>query len=208
MSRYRGPACKLCRREGLKLFLKGDRCYTEKCAIERRPYAPGQHGQTHMKFSEYGTQLREKQKVKRMYGLVEQPFRLTFHRAENQKGVTGDNLIQFLERRLDNVVYRLGFANSRTEARLLIRHGHFNVNDRSVNVPSYGVKAGDVVTLREKSKKMDRILKSMESVDRRGIPDWLELNKDELKGSIKILPERSTVTMPINEQLIVELYSK
>ncbi len=161
-----------------------------------------------MKFSEYGTQLREKQKVKRMYGLVEQPFRLTFHKAENQKGVTGDNLIQFLERRLDNVVYRLGFANSRTEARLLIRHGHFNVNDRSVNVPSYGVKAGDVVTLREKSKKMDRILKSMESVDRRGIPDWLELNKDELKGSIKILPERSTVTMPINEQLIVELYSK
>src|SRR3989338_7720261 len=140
MARYCESVCRLCRREGLKLFLKGDRCYTEKCAIERRPYAPGQHGQTHMKFSEYGTQLIEKQKVKRMYGLVEQPFLLTFHKAENQKGVTGDNLIQFLKRRFDNVVYRLGFDNSRPEAWLLIRHAHFNVNDRGVNVPSYGVK--------------------------------------------------------------------
>lgn len=208
MARYRGPVCKLCRREGMKLFLKGDRCFTDKCAIERRPYAPGQHGQGRVKFSEYGMQLREKQKVKRIYGLLEKQFRRTFGKAESAKGVTGENLIVALESRLDSVVYRLGFANSRNEARQLIRHGHFKVNGIKVNIPSFRVKAEDAITVCDKSKKVDRIQKSVESVERRGVPEWLELEKSELKGSVKRLPLRDDQNLEIREHLIVELYSK
>ncbi|MFO1519748.1 MAG: 30S ribosomal protein S4 [bacterium] len=208
MARYTDSVCKLCRREGTKLFLKGDRCYTEKCAIDRRPYAPGQHGQGRNKFSEYGTQLREKQKVKRIYGLVENQFRGTFHRAESKKGVTGTNLLLGLEARLDNMVYRLGFANSRAESRQLVRHGHFLVNGKKVNIPSYICKPGDTVELKEKSKKVARIVQAVESVDRRGVPQWLELDKQAFKGVVKALPERADLTLPIQEQLIVELYSK
>jgi small subunit ribosomal protein S4 len=208
MARYNDPVCKLCRREGLKLFLKGDRCYTEKCAIERRAYPPGQHGQARSKFSEFGTQLREKQKVKRIYGLLEKQFRLTFREAERQKGVTGELLLSRLESRLDSLVYRIGFANSRAEARQLILHRHFMVNGRTVSTPSYIAKAGDSIEVREKSKKMDRILKSIEAVDRRGLPSWIELDKQALKANLKVKPERSELTMPITEQLIVELYSK
>lgn len=208
MARYKESVCKLCRREGLKLFLKGDRCYTEKCAYDRRAYAPGQHGQGRSKFSEYGTQLREKQKVKRIYGALERQFRLTFQRAERKKGVTGENLLFGLESRLDNMVYRMGFANSRAEARQLVRHGHFEVNGRKVNVPSTLCKPGDAIQVREGSRKVQKIVQSMESVDRRGVPAWLELDKPGFKGVIKSLPERPDLTLPIQEQLIVELYSK
>ncbi len=207
MARHTGAVCKLCRREGLKLFLKGDRCYTDKCAIERRAYPPGQHGQTRSKFSEYGTQLREKQKVKRIYGLLEKQFRLTFGKAERTKGVTGELLLTRLESRLDTMVYRMGFANSRSEARQLVLHGHFSVNGRTVSVPSYIVKPGEVIEVREKSKKIDRIIKSLEAVDRRGLPSWIELDRQGLKATVKA-PERSELTLPISEQLIVELYSK
>lgn len=208
MARHTDSVCKLCRREGLKLFLKGDRCYTEKCAIDRRPYPPGQHGQGRTKFSEYGTQLREKQKMKRVYGLVERPFRLAFKRAENKKGVTGENLLIFLEARLDNLVYRIGFANSRPEARQLVRHSHFLVNGKRVNIPSYLCKPGDTIEVREKSHKIARIVQAMESVERRTVPTWLELDKQTFKGVLKSFPERSDLTMPIQEQLVVELYSK
>jgi small subunit ribosomal protein S4 len=198
----------LCRRENLKLFLKGERCYTEKCAIDRRNYAPGQHGQNRRKFSDYGTQLREKQKVKRLYGLLENQFRNTFKEADRQKGITGEILLSLLERRLDNAVYRLGFANSRNEARQLVRHNHFIVNHSRVNIPSYLVKPGDVIELREKSKKVVRILEALEGVARRGVPQWLELDKEQMKGSVKGLPAREEITIPIQEKLIVELYSK
>lgn len=208
MARYNESVCRLCRREGLKLFLKGDRCYTDKCAIERRAYPPGQHGQARTKFSEYGTQLREKQKVKRIYGLLEKQFRLTFGEAERQKGVTGETLLNRLESRLDTVVYRAGFANSRNEARQLVLHGHFSVNGQKVNTPSYILRSGDTVTLREKSKKIDRIVKALEAVDRRGVPSWLELDKNAMKASLKATPVRAEMTLPITEQLIVELYSK
>lgn len=208
MARYSDSVCKLCRREGLKLFLKGDRCYTEKCAIDRRAYAPGQHGQARGKNSEYGTQLREKQKVKRIYGLLEKPFRLAFQRANNQKGVTGDNLLFGLEARLDNMVYRLGFANSRPEARHLVRHGHFTVNGKKVNIPSYICQPSDQIEVKEKSRQVARIVQAIEAVDRRGVPSWLELDKQNFKGSIKSLPQRSDLTLPMQEQLIVELYSK
>ncbi|HKY63039.1 MAG TPA: 30S ribosomal protein S4 [bacterium] len=208
MARYNESVCRLCRREGLKLFLKGDRCYTDKCAIERRAYPPGQHGQARSKFSEYGTQLREKQKVKRIYGLLEKQFRLTFGEAERQKGVTGETLLNRLESRLDTVVYRAGFANSRNEARQLVLHGHFSVNGIKVNTPSYILRSGDTVTLREKSKKIDRIVKALEAVDRRGVPSWLELDKNACKASLKATPVRAEMTLPITEQLIVELYSK
>jgi len=208
MARYCQSVCKLCRREGVKLFLKGDRCYTEKCAIDRRPYAPGQHGQGRTKFSEYGTQLREKQKVKRIYGNLERQFRVFFKRAERKKGVTGENLLLGLEGRLDNMVYRLGFANSRAEGRQLVRHGHFIVNGKKVNVPSYPCKVGDSIEVKEKSRKVTRIAQAVESVERRGLPAWLELDKQNYKGIIKSMPERVDLTMPINEQLIVELYSK
>ena len=208
MARYTKSACRLCRREYLKLFLKGERCYTEKCAIDRRNYAPGQHGQNRRKFSDYGAQLREKQKVKRLYGLLESQFRNTFKEADRQKGITGEVLLFLLERRLDNTVYRLGFANSRDEARQLVRHNHFSVNQSKVNIPSYLVKPGDVIEVREKSKKVVRIQEALEGVARRGIPQWLEVDKDQMKGSVKSMPTREEITIPIQEKLIVELYSK
>ncbi|MEX0802582.1 MAG: 30S ribosomal protein S4 [Candidatus Binatia bacterium] len=208
MARYTESVCRLCRRENLKLFLKGERCYTDKCAIERRNYPPGQHGQGRPKFSEYSIQLREKQKVKRMYGLVESQFRRTFDQASRVKGITGETLLVFLERRLDNVTYRLGFASSRAEARLLVRHGHILVNAKRVNIPSYFVRVGDVVSVKEQSRQMARILTAMEGVQRRGVPEWAELDRDNCSGRIKMLPARSDITMPINEKLIVELYSK
>jgi len=198
----------LCRRENLKLFLKGERCYTDKCAIERRNYPPGEHGQGRPKFSEYSIQLREKQKVKRIYRLMESQFRRTFDQASRIKGITGETLLVFLERRLDNVTYRLGFASSRAEARLLVRHGHILVNGKRLNIPSYQVRVGDMISVKEQSRQMARILTAMEGVQRRGVPDWAELDRDNCSGRIKILPTRSDITMPINEKLIVELYSK
>ena len=208
MARYTKTNCRLCRRENLKLFLKGERCYTEKCAFDRRNYPPGQHGQSRKKFSDYGTQLREKQKVKRIYGILENQFRNVFKEADRQKGITGETLLALLERRLDNVVYRLGFANSRDEARQLVRHNHFLINQSKVNIPSFLVKPGDIIELREKSKKMVRVLEALEGVARRGVPQWLELDKDQMKGSMKGLPSREEITLPIQEKLIVELYSK
>ena len=208
MARYCESVCRLCRRENLKMYLKGDRCYTDKCAIERRPYPPGQHGQGRVKFSEYGVQLREKQKVKRMYGLLESGFRHAYANAAASKGKTGENLLQKLELRLDNVVFRLGFANTRNEARQLVRHGHFRINGRKVNIASYQCRVGEVIELRERSKKVVRIGGAVEAVDRRGVPAWLELDKAAFKGTIKTQPAREDITMPIQEQLIVELYSK
>jgi len=193
----------------MKLFLKGDRCYSDKCAFDRRSYAPGQHGQRRRgKVSDYGIQLREKQKVKRLYGLSEKQFRLFFSRADRQKGITGTNLLVLLERRLDNVVYRLGFVNSRAQGRQFVRHNHFLVNGKKVNIPSYMIQADDVVEVREKSKKIQSINDSLDAVVRRGIPQWLELEKDSFRGMIKGFPVREDITMPIQEQLIVELYSK
>jgi len=200
--------CRLCRRENLKLFLKGDRCYTDKCAIERRAYPPGQHGQARPKFSEYSIQLREKQKVKRMYGLLESQFRRTFAQAARTRGITGETLLVLLERRLDNVAYRLGFAGSRAEARTLVRHGHILVNGKKVNIPSYSVRVGDEVSVKEQSRQMARVLAAMEGAQRRGVPDWAEMSPETCSGRIKLLPTRSDITMPINEKLIVELYSK
>jgi len=208
LARYTESVCRLCRRENLKLFLKGERCYTDKCAIERRNYPPGQHGQGRPKFSEYSIQLREKQKVKRMYGLLEKQFRRTFAEASRIKGITGETLLVLLERRLDNVAYRLGFASSRAEARTLVRHGHLLVNGKKVNIPSYTVRAGDVVSVKEPSRQLGRVQSAMEGAQRRGVPDWAEVDRDAFSGKIKILPTRSDVTMPINEKLIVELYSK
>jgi len=208
LARYRESACRLCRREGIKLFLKGDRCYSEKCAFERRGYAPGDHGQLRKKFSDYGVQLREKQKLKRMYGLLEKQFRGYFAKADRQKGITGTNLLLFLERRFDNMVFRLGFANSRTEARQLVRHSHFLVSGKPVNIPSYLLKAGDEIQVRESSRKVEKILEAMETIARRGVPPWLEMDKANFKGTVKALPTREELTMPVQEQLIVELYSK
>jgi small subunit ribosomal protein S4 len=208
LARYTESVCRLCRRENLKLFLKGERCYTDKCAIERRNYPPGEHGQGRPKFSEYSIQLREKQKVKRIYRLMEGQFRRTFDQASRIKGITGETLLVFLERRLDNVTYRLGFASSRAEARLLVRHGHILVNGKRLNIPSYQVRVGDVISVKEQSRQMARILTAMEGVQRRGVPDWAELDRDNCSGRIKMLPTRSDITMPINEKLIVELYSK
>ncbi len=208
MARYTASACRICRRENLKMYLKGDRCYTDKCAIERRPYPPGQHGQGRVKFSGYGVQLREKQKVKRMYGLLESQFRGSFHRAATAKGKTGETLLQLLELRLDNVVFRMGFADTRAEARQLVRHGHFQVNAKRVNIPSFEVKPGSVIEVAEKSRKMIRIAEALETVDRRGIPQWIDLDKKAMKGTVKSVPNREDLTMPIQEQLIVELYSK
>jgi len=209
LARYRDSSCRLCRREGLKLFLKGDRCYTEKCAFERRGYAPGEHGQVRRKqLSDYGVQLREKQKLKRMYGLLERQFRLSFEKADRQKGITGTNLLLNLERRLDNMVFRMGFANSRNQARQLITHRHFLVNGRIVNIPSYELKEGDVVTVKEKSRSLAVIREALETVVRRGIPQWLEVDKENFTGKVKALPTREELTMPVQEQLVVELYSK
>jgi small subunit ribosomal protein S4 len=208
LARYRESVCRLCRREGLKLFLKGDRCYSEKCAFERRGFAPGDHGQLRKKFSDYGVQLREKQKLKRMYGLLEKQFRGYFGRADRQKGITGTNLLLFLERRLDNMIFRMGFANSRTEARQLVRHNHFLVGEKRVNIPSYLVKPGDEIRVREGSQKVERIIEAMETVARRGVPQWLEVDKTNFRGVVKMLPAREELTMPVKEQLVVELYSK
>lgn len=209
MARYKQSVCRLCRREGLKLFLKGDRCYTDKCAYERREYSPGQHGQSRRtKLSEYGLQLREKQKVRELYGLLERQFQKTFTKASLTTGVTGDNLIKLLESRFDNMVYRLGFANSRQEARLLIGQNHFLINNKRVNIPSLFLKAGDVVSVKEKSQKITRILASLEASERRGIPAWLGLDKEKMQGTIKAMPKREEITFPINEHLIVEYYSK
>lgn len=209
MARYKDSVCRLCRRERMKLFLKGERCYTDKCAFERRGYPPGQHGQRRMKFSDYGIQLREKQKVKRLYGISERQFRNYFEKADRQKGITGTNLLILLERRLDNTIYRLGFATSRQEARQLVGHGHFLVNGRTVNISSYLVKPNDVIQIKEKSKGMGRVMEAAEGVARRGVPQWLEMEKDSLKGVIKGWPNREELTTPpIQEQLIVELYSK
>jgi len=192
----------------MELYLKGERCYTDKCAIKRRNYPPGQHGQLRTKVSDYGTQLREKQKVRRIYGILEKQFRGYFHEADRMRGVTGENLLSLLERRLDNAVYRLGFASSRTEARILIRHCHFTLNGRKVNIPSIQCRIGDVIELREKSRKVACVIESLESVVRRGLPQWLELDKDAFKGVVKALPIREDITLPIQEQLVVELYSK
>ena len=208
MARYTDSVCRLCRRENLKLFLKGERCYTDKCAIERRNYPPGQHGQGRPKFSEYSIQLREKQKVKRIYGLLEKQFRRTFAEANRTRGITGETLLTLLERRLDNVAYRLGFASSRAEARTLVRHGHLLVNGRKTNIPSYTVRAGDVISVKEQSRQLGRVVAAMEGVQRRGVPDWAELDREAISGRIKTLPSRGDITMPINEKLIVELYSK
>ena len=193
----------------MKLFLKGDRCYTDKCSLERRNYAPGQHGQGRIKVSDYGTQLREKQRVKRTYGLLEKQFRDCFQRADRMKGVTGENLLVMLERRLDSMAYRMGFATSRSEARQLVRHSHLMVNGRKVNIPSYLVRPGDVVELREKSRKIARINESLDGVMRRGLPSWVELTRDAFQGTVKTLPVRAEMTTPsFQEHLIVELYSK
>jgi small subunit ribosomal protein S4 len=193
----------------MKLFLKGDRCYSDKCAFDRRGYPPGEHGERRgRKLSDYGVQLREKQKVKRMYGLSEKQFRIFFGRADRQKGITGTNLLVLLERRLDNVVYRMGFVNSRAQGRQLVRHSHFLVNGKKVNIPSYLVKIGDTIQVREKSGKVQAIVESLEAVVRRGVPQWLDLEKDNLKGVIKGFPLREDLTMPMQEQLVVELYSK
>ena len=209
MARYNGAVCRQCRREKLKLFLKGDRCYSDKCSFERRSYAPGQHGQARMrKVSDYAIQLREKQKVRRIYGMLEGQFRKYFEIAERIKGVTGENLLMLLESRLDNVIYRLGFASSKNQARQLVRHNHIEVNGHKVNIPSFRVSVDDVITVREKSRKNEAIIDSMEAVVRRGVPSWLELDQTNFKGTVKALPDRQEITMPIQEQLIVELYSK
>ena len=209
MARYNNSVCRLCRREGLKLFLKGDRCFTEKCAIERREYAPGQHGQMRKtKPSEFGVQLREKQKIRQYYGILERQFARIFTKAERLKGMAGDNLIKLLESRLDNMVYRLGFANSRREARLLITQSHFLVNGKKLTIPSAYVKPGDVVSVKDKSKQVARIVGALEASERRGIPEWLEIDREKVSGTIKAIPERIQITQPMNENLVVEYYSK
>jgi small subunit ribosomal protein S4 len=205
----KGSDCRICRRENVKIFLKGDRCYSDKCAFDRRSYPPGEHGERRgRKTSDYGIQLREKQKIKRIYGLSEKQFHLFFERADRQKGITGTNLLVSLERRLDNVVYRLGFADSRTQARQLVQHSHFLVNGRKVNISSFVVKVGDTVEVRERSRKIQLIQDALDAVVRRGVPQWLDLEKDNLKGVVKSLPVREDLTMPMQEQLVVELYSK
>jgi len=208
LARYTGAKCRLCRREGAKLFLKGDRCFTDKCAYERRPYAPGQHGRIRKKMSDYAVQLREKQKVRRMYGILEEQFRAYFQRADLKKGVTGDNLLIFLERRMDNVIYRMGFANSRNQARQLVRHGMFTLNGHRVTVPSIQVKAGDQVGVREQNRNSPIIKEAQQVIARRGCPAWLEVDGENLKGKVNAMPTREDIQFPINEQLIVELYSK
>jgi small subunit ribosomal protein S4 len=209
MARYTGAVCRLCRREDMKLFLKGERCYTDKCGYERRSYPPGQHGQSRRrKRSDYGEQLREKQKVKRIYGIAERQFRGYYHKATRMKGVAGENLIQLLERRLDNVVYRMGFASDHAEARQLVRHGHFTINGKKVDIPSYLVRPRDIINVREGSQKIARINEALAAVDRRGVPQWIDLDKDGFRGTVRQLPSREDVTLPIREQLIIELYSK
>ncbi|GAB6172257.1 30S ribosomal protein S4 [Paradesulfitobacterium aromaticivorans] len=209
MARYTGPVCRLCRREGMKLFLKGDRCYTNKCAIDRRQYAPGQHGQSRgKKPTEYGIQLREKQKARRIYGVLEGQFRTYFVEAARQKGMTGDNLLRLLERRLDNVAYRLGFAASRPEARQLVRHGHVTVNGKRVDIPSYLVRVGETISIKEESKNSPRIKENMEALGTRSVVKWLSLDANAAAGSVIALPSREDIQLPIQEHLIVEKYSR
>lgn len=208
MARYSGSVCRLCRREGNKLFLKGSRCLTEKCAIERREYPPGQHGQKRPRMSEYSIQLREKQKLKRIFGLQEAQFRSTFAKAERRQGVTGDTLLQLLERRLDNVVYRLGLAASRPEARQLVAHGHFMVNGRKVDIPSYLTKIGEVVAVKETSRGLFPFERAIATLDNRTIPQWLEIEKAQSRGTVKALPTPEDIALPVNAQLVVELYSR
>jgi small subunit ribosomal protein S4 len=209
VARYIGPVCRLCRREDGQLFLKGDRCFTSKCAYERRPYPPGQHGQGRKRRpSDYGQQLREKQKVKRMYGVLEKQFRGYYYKAARMKGVTGENLLSLLERRLDNVALRCGFGASHAEARQLVLHGHFTVNGKKVNIPSYLVRVGDTVEVRERSRKVQKIVDALANVDRSPRPAWIELDKDHFTGKVTSLPSRADVAQDVDEQLIVELYSK
>jgi small subunit ribosomal protein S4 len=208
LARYTESVCRLCRREGMKLFLKGDRCFKDKCAIERRNYPPGQHGRRRSKLLGYGIQLREKQKVKRIYGLLERQFRLTFARAERRRGITGANLLEELERRLDNVVYSLGFAASRAQARQLVRHGHVMINTKKVSIPSYRVSKGEVVAIKDKSRSNEQIKASVETARARGVPPWLDLQPENFSGTVVELPKREDIKLPIQEQLIVELYSK
>ncbi|MEW6337491.1 MAG: 30S ribosomal protein S4 [Acidobacteriota bacterium] len=208
MARYAGPVCRLCRREGMKLFLKGERCFKEKCAVERRSYAPGQHGKRRNKMQPYGLQLREKQKVRRVYGVLEAQFRRYFAEASRQKGVTGENLLRLLETRLDNVVYSLGFASSRGQARQLVRHGHVQVNGRKVDVPSFAVKPGMDVVLCEKMRANAFVNEALDTAQGRGVPPWLELDAEHFRGKVVALPNRDDIRLPIQEQLIVELYSR
>jgi small subunit ribosomal protein S4 len=208
MARYIGPVCKLCRREGEKLFLKGERCYTDKCAFDRRPYPSGQHGQRRTKVTEYGIRLREKQKVRRIYGVLERQFRRYFAEADRVKGVTGENLLALLERRLDSVCYRIGFAATRSDGRQLVRHGHVKVNGKVVSIPSYLVKPNDTITVHDRSKELSRLTQSLEAVERRGVPEWLELDKGTQTAKVRSNPVREAITLPIREQLIVEFYSR
>lgn len=208
MAKYNDSKCRLCRREGAKLMLKGDRCFTDKCSFDRRPYAPGQHGRARKKLTDYALQLREKQKVRRIYGILETQFRNYFHKADMEKGVTGYNLLISLERRLDNVVYRLGFANSRQQARQLVRHGLFTLNGNKVTIPSLLVKAGDIVEVPEKNRKVAILAEAQQVIARRGCPGWLELDGGAFRGVVKSMPQREDIQTPINEDLIVELYSK
>jgi len=208
VARYTNAVCKLCRREGMKLFLKGDRCFTIKCAVDKRNYPPGEHGQRRSKPSEYGLQLREKQKMKRIYGVLETQFRTYFEMAERQKGVTGENLVRLLEQRLDNILHRLGFAASRAQARVLVRHGHFRVNGRRVTIPSALLKAGDVVDVQPKSRESTEIAGALEGAKKRRVPAWLELDAGNFRGTVRTLPSKEEMAIPVQEQLVVALYSK
>jgi small subunit ribosomal protein S4 len=208
MARYTGPVCRLCRRENTKLYLKGERCYTDKCAFARRAFAPGQHGQSKKKMSEYGMQLREKQKARRIYGILENQFATYFEKADRQKGITGENLLVLLERRMDNVVFRLGFASSRVEARQLVRHGHFLVNGKRVDIPSFLVKVSDVITVAEKSKESAKLKEAVEALGQKSVPAWLELDVTAASGRVARYPNRDEIDIPVQEQMIVELYSR
>jgi len=208
LSRYTGPRCKICRREGTKLFLKGERCFTDRCALDRRNYGPGEHGQRRARISEYRVQLREKQKVRFNYGASETQFKRYYEIAKRKEGITGENLLLLLERRLDNIVYRMGFASSRPEARQLIGHGHIAVNGRKTDIPSFMVKEGDEIEVREKGKKIEFVKTALENAEQRGIPEWLEVDKDGMKGKVRTLPERDDLPMEVDETLIVEFYSK
>jgi small subunit ribosomal protein S4 len=206
VARYTGPSCRICRREGTKLYLKGDRCYSDKCALNRRQTAPGQHGAKKGKLSGYGTQLREKQKVKKYYGMLEGQFRSTYERAEKMPGITGENLLQLLEMRFDNVIYRLGFANSRKEARQFVTHGHFTINGRKADIPSMKLNIGDVIQLKDKSKSSDKFKAISEAA--RTVPNWLEVDHEKMEGKVTAAPVRDNIDLPIEEHLIVELYSR
>ncbi|HAF17999.1 MAG: 30S ribosomal protein S4 [Thermacetogeniaceae bacterium] len=208
MARYTGPVCRLCRREGIKLYLKGDRCYSEKCAVDKRNYPPGQKAQGRKKVTEYGLQLREKQRARRIYGVLERQFSRYFDIAERQQGITGENLLRLLERRLDNVVYRLGFAQSRAQARQLVRHGHFTVNDKKVNIPSFLVRSGDEIAISEKSRELPLFTEIIEAAAQKTPPVWLEVDLEKMRGRVLGLPNREDIDVPIQEHLIVELYSR